>query len=49
MNFSRTRSILAALVLSILLFTTACAQKTAGTFRSSSTRKYSAEERTSGC
>ncbi len=27
MNFSRTRSILAALVLSILLFTTACAQK----------------------
>ena len=32
MNFSRTRSILAALLLSILLFTTACAQKEAGRF-----------------
>ncbi|MEL7245641.1 MAG: hypothetical protein AAFY21_13355 [Cyanobacteria bacterium J06641_2] len=32
MNFTRTRRILAALVLSILLFTTACAQKTEGRF-----------------
>jgi hypothetical protein len=32
MKISRTRSILAALVLSILLFTTACAQKAPGRF-----------------